>query len=162
MKTLIVYSSKSGNTKKLAESAAAFLPGEVDLKPVEEKPEIDGYDLVLVGFWFQGGLPDPESGMYLSELKAEKLFLFATHGAAADSEHAKNGMREAEQLASASRVIGRFNCQGEVRPAVLETAAKKDPPPPWLAEGREALGHPDAADISRFRSVLEKLVDSAS
>ena len=49
MKTLIVYSSLTGNTKKVAEAIAAVLPG-CDLLPVEEAPaSVEGYDLVALG-----------------------------------------------------------------------------------------------------------------
>ena len=51
MKTLIVYSSLTGNTKKVAEAIAAVLPG-CDLLPVEEAPaSVEGYDLVALGYW---------------------------------------------------------------------------------------------------------------
>ena len=88
MKNLIVYSSKSGNTRKLAEAVYDFLPGENVMKSVEEKPDPEGYDLVVVGFWLQAGTADPGSYEYLEKLAPTKLFLFATHGAAAGSAHA--------------------------------------------------------------------------
>ena len=51
MKTLIVYSSKTGNTRKVAEAIHAVLPAGTDIFPVSEAPEPDAYDFVVVGYW---------------------------------------------------------------------------------------------------------------
>jgi len=68
MKNLIVYSSKSGNTRKLAEAVFNFLPGENVLKSVAERPDPGKYDFVVIGFWLQAGKADPESYEYLEKL----------------------------------------------------------------------------------------------
>jgi flavodoxin len=47
MKTLIVYSSMTGNTKKLAEAIASRLGGEKALCPIDEAPEPQGYELIV-------------------------------------------------------------------------------------------------------------------
>ncbi len=158
MKNLIVYSSKSGNTRKLAEAVYDFLPGENVMKSVEEKPDPEGYDLVVVGFWLQAGKADPGSYEYLEELAPSKLFLFATHGAAVDSPHAQNAMAGAKSMVTSSQVVGSFNCQGEVNEEFLAKVQKKDPQPPWVKDAGNAVGHPDAHDIANLQVVLEKAV----
>ncbi len=51
MKSLIIYSSRSGNTKRLAEFAYNALKGEKKLVSITELPlEKYDYDLVAVGF----------------------------------------------------------------------------------------------------------------
>ena len=57
MKSLVVYSSRTGNTRKIAEAVAEALPG-CHLHPVEEAPQPEGYDLVAVGYWVDKGMPD--------------------------------------------------------------------------------------------------------
>lgn len=158
MKTLIVYSSKSGNTRKLAEAVRDFLPGEKVLEPVEEKPDPTGYDLVVVGFWLQAGKADPLSSEYLDKLAPVKLFLFATHGAGVHSTHAQNAMQGAIKRAAVCDVIGTFSCQGEVKAEFLAKAQAKNPPPPWIKDALGAVGHPDTADIALLQNVLQEAI----
>ncbi len=160
MKSLVVYSSKTGNTRKLAEAVLSELPGEKALHPVKSAPDPEGYDLIAVGFWLQAGRPDPDASAYLRRLKGgERLFLFATHGAAADSAHAAEAMRYArEDLAGASTVLAWFNCQGEVNPAVLEKISAKPEPPKWIADAPAAKGHPDQTDIALLREAVRKII----
>lgn len=154
MKTLIVYSSQTGNTKKLAEIVAHSLNVETTVCRISEAPDPDGFDLVALGFWLQGGKPDPKSSEYLARVGASKLFLFATHGAAAESTHAASAMAQAKALAPAAKIVGTFNCPGEVNPAILEKIRKKDPLPPWIGDAPAAVGHPDSADIERLKTAV--------
>lgn len=155
MKTLIVYSSKTGNTKKLAEAASDLIGGQKTLCPITEAPDSDGFDLVVLGFWLQAGKPDPKASEYLAKVGGTALFLVATHGAAADSAHALNAMAHARTLAPSARIAGTFSCQGEVSPVFLEKARKKDPQPPWLGDAPTAVGHPDDTDIDHLKDALK-------
>jgi flavodoxin I len=154
MKTLIVYSSKTGNTKKLAKAVRDLIGGEKTLCPIAEAPDSDGFDLVVLGFWLQAGKPDPKSSEYLAKMGGTTLFLVATHGAAADSAHALNAMGHARKLAPSARIAGTFSCQGEVSPSFLEKARKKDPQPPWLGDAPAAVGHPNDTDINRLKDAI--------
>ncbi|RPJ77609.1 MAG: flavodoxin family protein [Deltaproteobacteria bacterium] len=157
MKSIVVYSSQTGNTKKLAEAVYSALRGEKSIYPVGEAPAPSGFDLVCVGFWLMAGKPDPKSQDYLRKVKTQKLFLFATHGASATSPHAQNAMEEARGLAPESDMIGTFNCSGEVNPKVLEKAGSKPEPPVWLDDAPNAVGHPDQADL---KNVIRRLEES--
>jgi len=157
MKSLVVYSSQSGNTRKLAEAVFNALPGEKTLYPVDEAPDPSGYDLVAVGFWLMKGKPDPKSSEYLGKIGEKPLFLFASHGAGAGSDHAINGMELAKSLASESDIRGTYSCQGEVNPKVIEKASKKPEPPVWLADAPGADGHPNDADIEALKYQLAEL-----
>lgn len=46
MKALVVYSSKTGNTKKVAEAVHGVFPHGTDLYRVEDAPSPDNYDLI--------------------------------------------------------------------------------------------------------------------
>ena len=156
MKSLVIYSSQSGNTRKLAEAACQGLGDTCDLFPVDQAPDPAGYDLVAVGFWLQAGRPDPKSQAFLDQLKENggRVFLFATHGAAAASDHARQAMDHAVAAVSPTPVIGTFNCQGAVNPKVLEKVRAKNPPPPWIDHAATAVGHPDTGDLDRLRETL--------
>ena len=157
MKHLVVYSSKGGNTRKLAEAAFSRLSGDKEIKAVAEAPDPTGYDVVVVGFWYHGGQPDADSQQYLKKCKGvPKLFLLATHGAANDSDLARLGMNKARELAAGANIVGTFSCQGEVPQKVLENAANKNPQPPWLKDADSAKGHPDREDFYNLSIALEK------
>ena len=152
MKALVVYSSQTNNTKKLAEAAAAELGSE--MIPVGETVDISGYDHIAVGFWFKGGGPDPATQKFLSKLAGKKVFLFATHGAATDSAHAKNGMGKACELAAGATTVGSFSCPGEVSAKVQTAVAEKNPKAPWLPDAPAATGHPNANDLACLRQAI--------
>ncbi len=154
MKILITCSSQTGNTQKLADAVNEQLGGDKTFCTISEAPEPDGYDLIVLGFWLQAGKPDPKSSKFLEKIGKNKLFLFATHGAAADSAHAVNAMKQAGALAPEATVLGTFNCPGQVNPKVLEKVKAKDPQPPWLSDADDAVGHPDADDIENLTEVV--------
>ena len=157
MKQLVVYSSKGGNTRKLAEAAFLRLSGDKEIKPVSEAPDPTGYEIVVVGFWYQGGQPDSAIQEYLKKCgSVSKLFLLATHGSANDSDYARMGMNKAIELASGANIAGTFSCQGEVPGNVLANAANRDPKPPWLDDAPAAKGHPDNDDFYNLSVALEK------
>ncbi len=160
MKTLIVYSSQTGNTQKLAATFNDLLGGKKTFCPISEAPDPVGYDLVVLGFWLQAGKPDPKSSEYLAKIGDTKLFLFATHGAAADSVHALKAIEQAISLAPSAKMAGTFNCPGEVNSLFLEKVRKKDPQPPWIGNAPAAVGHPDQSDIDRLvETVKARLPD---
>ncbi len=158
MKALVVYSSQTGNTKKLAEALYETLSGEKEIYPVAEAPDPAGYDLVAVGFWFQAGKPDPKSTEYMAKVKNTKVFLFATHGAAAGSDHVKGALEHARGLLADAEVIGSFTCQGEVNPKVLEKVKAKPTPPPWIGDADTAVGHPDQNDLEALQNAFRQAV----
>lgn len=157
MKSLIVYSSQTGNTRKLAEAVKTAFPGEKEMAPIEAAPPPEGYDLVAVGFWLQAGKPDPKAAAYLPNVRNVPLFLFATHGAASDSAHARNALAFARAMAPDAKIVGTFNCPGEVNPKVLEKIRAKTPPPPWIGDADAAVGHPNAQDLARLEGVIKAL-----
>ncbi|MDD9301319.1 MAG: flavodoxin family protein [Desulfobacter sp.] len=152
MKSLIIYSSQSGNTQKLAQAVYDNIKGEKKITAVEQaSPNCEGYDLVGVGFWLQAGKPDPKTLKFLDDFNGSgKVFFFATHGAAQDSDHAKNAMDHATGFLRDDQVAGTFSCQGEVNPKVLAKVRQKDTPPVWINDADDAVGHPDDGDIQKL------------
>jgi len=158
MKSLVVYSSKSGNTRKLAEAVYEYLEGEKTIVAIADAPDPSEYTFVAVGFWLMAGQPDPESQAFLARLKeGQDVYLFATHGAAAGSDHAENAMKKAKEIAARAHLLATFSCPGEVSPQVIEKAAQKNPQPAWLADAPAAKGHPNANDLKMVVRMLEVL-----
>jgi len=158
MKSLVVYSSQTGNTKKLAEAVYETLSGEKEIYHITDAPDPGNYDFIAVGFWLQAGKPDPKTSEYLPKIDGRRLFLFATHGAASGSDHTKKAMVHAKNLASSADISGTYSCQGEVNPKVLEKVSAKPEPPVWLKDSPAAAGHPDDGDIEKLKKALQLLL----
>ncbi len=158
MNYLVVYSSKSGNTKKLAEAIYDFLPDGKELKSIAEAPDPTGYIFVAVGFWVKNGQPDPTTAEYLKKFNEDhQLFLFATHGGALERKEVDLAMQKAKKLARKARIVGQFSCLGEVGPEIPAEAHLQASSPESIAAVESAAGHPDQADIDNVLHLLEAL-----
>jgi flavodoxin len=158
MNAIVVFSSQTGNTEKLARTIIEELDAHAEAYTVDVAPPPDGYDFLAIGFWLQGGKPDPKSAAYLAKIKpTQSVFLFATHGAAPDSEHARHAMDQAESLVGGATVLGTFNCCGQVNPKLLEKVQAKPSPPIWIDNADKAVGHPDNEDLEKLRSAVRAL-----
>ena len=75
MKTLIIYSTKTGTTKKCAALLAANIGADsCDLVSVEESvPELSGYECVVIGSYVRMGVIDKKVSAFLQKNK-EELF----------------------------------------------------------------------------------------
>jgi flavodoxin len=154
---LIVYSSKTGNTRKLAEGICRGLTealGTVRIAAVEEDPDPAGADWVLIGFWADRGNADPKALRYLKSLEGRRVGLFGTMGAYPDSDHAGDIRKKVEgEAAEKNTLLGCFLCQGKIDPALTEQfkALPADNPHAMTEERMqrhlEAAKHPDEKDI---------------
>ena len=79
MNACIVYSSCTGNTRKVAEALAdtSGLP----CFPVRNAPEPDDFDMLALGFWVRKGLPDARALRYMERVRGKHVFFFGTLGA---------------------------------------------------------------------------------
>ena len=76
MQTIVIYSSQTGNTRKLATQIFAAIPGDSkDLKNIDEYREKDA-ELYFVGFWVDRGDCDEKTVELLSGLHGKKIALF--------------------------------------------------------------------------------------
>ena len=152
---LVVYSSVTGNTKKVAEAFCEAVGGR--LAAVEEAEMPEGFDGVAVGYWLWRGGPDPKTAAYLSRLSGVNVALLETHAAENRSEHSVTAFaRAAACLGSGCRVLNVFECQGQVPEEVREKRAKleadKPNDPHAKARGwKTSVGHPDEADLAAAR-----------
>lgn len=157
MKALVAYSSKTGNTKKLAEALYNAVQFEKDLVSISDNPDPTEYDFVAVGFWLQDGLPDPAAQHFLPKIGRKQVFLFTTHCAAHNSDHARNALKKAKEMAAPARICAVFSCPGQASEEILAQAGRENPRPSWLADAPAAEGHPDEDDIKRFMHLYNNL-----
>lgn len=153
MKFLVLYSSRTGNTEKVARAIAGAL--SADIAPVSRAPAVlTPYAAVFLGFWaFRRGA-DPEASALLKTLHRPAA-LFATAGVYPDSDAAKRYLANAAALLPEDAAyLGGFLCQGRVhsfhtgrRSAHTEKVHPMTPERKIRLE--EAEHHPDETDLKK-------------
>lgn len=151
----IVYSSRTGNTEKLAEAVRGFL-GQEDC--VYFGPP-DGRALeaerIFAGFWTDKGSCDEETARFLKTLGGREVFLFGTAGFGGDPGYFERILSNVKgNLPADAKEAGCYMCQGRMPIQVrrrYEAMEGKPGAPGNLAAMIEnfdrALSHPDQADI---------------
>ena len=77
----IIYSSKTGNTKKLAEAIYNTLPqNKCDYYGTVDKIDDVLSNVIYIGFWTEKGNADHLTIDFLNKLRNKKIFLFGTAG----------------------------------------------------------------------------------
>lgn len=164
MKILIAYSSRTGNTKKVAEALYEGAPEGTVLADMDACPAADDFDLIFAGYWADRGAPDAKAQRFLRTLAKKRVVLFQTSGASPMSEHAYTVFANAGTcLAEGNRVIGVFAVQGAVDPALVEQMRKM---PKGSAHNssqmeatvKEAASHPDEEDLLRARAYMKAVI----
>lgn len=117
MKGFIAYSSKTGNTKRMAEYLYDALKENRDLTllDLKDKPDLSAYDYGLLGGWCDRALPD-KAVMKVLDQAPKKLGLFLTMGAMPDSEHGERAMEGLEKCLADHKKesLGTYLCPGKV------------------------------------------------
>lgn len=159
----VFYSSVTGNTRQIAEQIAATA-GNADILPMEKIPaDLSCYDIVALGYWVKRGKPDPRTLRFLPQIKNANVVFFETHGTDPHSEHAITAFaRAAYLLGPGCNILGTFDCQGKINPALLEmrkNAAPDDPHGGVKAQERwqRATSHPDEEDLAAASSFVAKM-----
>ena len=129
MKSIILYSSLTGNTKGVAEAMASVMPEGTPCVPVKEAPQnLADYDTVFVGFWVDRGTANKEAAKLIETLTNPNIVFFATLGMYADSDHARESIEKAsELLQNKESLVDGFVCQGKIDPKVIEMMYKMFP-----------------------------------
>ena len=132
-KTVVLYNSKGGNTKNVAEKIAEGL--EADIYDNKNIPDLSGYDLVAVGSWMMAGMISFAGSRYLKKLKkkgieGKRIAMFYTGGGPEDvhwkDEKAENPRKlheimfeKMEKILSTNKNVEilqeRYYCKGAVR-----------------------------------------------
>ena len=122
MKPIVLYSTKSGNTQKVAEIIASELNCEA-LKITKNSHcstlNLNDYDLIVIGTGIRGGNPYAEIVTFLEEmtLKHQKTFaLFITWGGAGmTNQIVMNKIKEILETKNQLLVKNFYNCYGKWR-----------------------------------------------
>lgn len=162
----IVYSSRTGNTKKLAATIHKVLPSDScfyygTIDNVKDKLS----NIIYIGFWTERGNADSLTIEFLKKLKNKKIFLFGTAGYGGSEDYFRNIINNVKKnIDSSNTLIGTFMCQGKMPLAVkerYENMAKQNNSSvdinKLIRNFEEALSHPDVTDLERLKAALENL-----
>lgn len=160
----VVYSSKTGNTKKLAEAIVEGLPKEACEYFGEAKTTELTSDTIFLGFWTDKGTADSETLTILKNLKGKQIFLFGTAGFGGSESYFQRILNTVrESVDSSNTIIGSFMCQGKMPPSVKERYEKmKLLPNPipnideLIANFDKAVSHPDNTDLENLKTAVTK------
>jgi flavodoxin len=167
MQGLIVYSSRTGNTEKVAKGIYEAFLQESELFPIEKAPDPEGYQWILLGFWVNRGTADDDTLAYINRLHNKHVGFFATLGAYPDSKHAADVAERVGALISKDNaLLGCFLCQGKIDPKLTEKF-KQFPPdhphamtPERIQRHKDALSHPDAEDVANATRACKSMLSA--
>lgn len=165
MKILLAYSSKTKNTKKVAEAIYEEIKSEhqVTLQDIRKvkKTKLEDFDIYILGCWVDKATLNKNMMKFIEEqdISNKKVSLFMTCGVPREHDHAEesitnyiNYMKERN-----NDVLGSFICQGKIDPKikiVFKILTWKDPNfihkiddvmMEWI-EGSKT--HPNAQDLA--------------
>lgn len=159
MKKSIVYSSITGNTKKLAETISDKL-GDVAYCGSPSDDALAS-DLIFVGFWTVKFSCDDKVKEFLGKLKNKKVFLFGTAGYNYTDDFLNAILDEVKKSVDPSNeIVGSFMCQGKVsenkQKALKEADEQKfNGMKPNLDK---SLSHPDSSDLDNLAKAIESAI----
>ena len=169
MKSIVIYSSLTGNTKQVAEAIASVLPADTPCVSMSELPsDIASYNLVFAGFWVDKGTANKEARDVLGTLHNSHIALFATAGVPPQMEHAKQSIVNAAACLPEGVVpVDTFICQGKVDPKVIQMMYKMFPKghshgqsADRDARHKQAAVHPNEDDCKAAMEFAKHVLDS--
>lgn len=157
----IVYASKTGNTRLLAETIRDSLPQDSCLWCGGPDERALAADRIYLGFWTDKGSCSQELADFLAGTAGKEVFLFGTAGFGGAPEYFEQILaRVAGCLPDSARLVGRFMCQGRMPQAVRDRYAAMEESPRrtmMLENFDRALPHPNADDLSALKAALPPL-----
>lgn len=164
MKVLVAYMSKTGNTKKVAEAIFDEINGEKEIKRYDEIEDLEGYDLVFLGFPVLRFGPDKKTRRFLeTHTKGKKIALFITHASPEGNPEIPKWLAKFKEAAAEATIVDMFDCQGQLAKGIkffmriypnskIRSWAKQD----------DSKGQPDAARLERARVFARKVMKTVS
>jgi len=166
MKILVAYSSRTGNTKKIAEAIYGEIQENKVINEIDSLNNLEGYDIIFLGFPIETFGPSQKVKDFMkNHSKNKKIALFITHGSPEFSDFLTNWIEESKKcLDDSSEILGVFNCQGEVAQFVIDHMIKsEDPTLQYFAkESPKSKGQPDETRIKKAKEFSREIIKKCS
>ena len=160
----IVYSSKTGNTKMLADALHQALPADDCLYFGAPDAQALAAERIYIGFWTDKGTCDAETAAFLTQLTQQEIFLFGTCGFGGGVAYFEQILARVRDLLPESvQLVGSYLCPGKMPQSVRdryvriaeEEPAKRSHMQKMIFNFDCALSHPDANDLQALIEEVE-------
>lgn len=161
MKSLVLYSSLSGNTKKIASTIYEAIEGEKEIIDMDEyinnnSIDYENYDMLFLGYWVDKGICDKNSKLLFENMHNKRIALFGTMGASTKGSYGLNIINKVKDIFSKdNEIVDSFICQGKIADELkqkYEEMIKLHPENEHIREQlsnhEESQSHPDEKEIS--------------
>ncbi|NTU89277.1 MAG: hypothetical protein HGA54_05125 [Actinobacteria bacterium] len=136
MNCRLIYFTKTGHSKKIAEAIAREIG--IEAEDIKTKPKLENVDLLLIVGGIYGGASDPETLAYFESIETGKVKKAALITSCVSKVMKQDAIRKSLQGKGVDVIPNEFICQGN-----------------FLLFG---FGHPDATDIANAVAHAKKLV----
>lgn len=165
MRYAVIYESKSGNTRMLADEIYDVLDTEdKEIIDFSVNTDVPAADVYFVGFGIHNGLCSANMLDCFEQIAGGKLALFATCGFfPTDSYKAKLEKHLEVWMPDEAEYLGMFLCQGSVDPESRDKMIEKMPDKERELEQmfEEGSCHPDAEDLESVSDFALKIQKEA-
>lgn len=160
----IVYSSKTGNTKMLADALHQAFPADDCLYFGAPDAQALAAERIYIGFWTDKGTCDAETAAFLAQLTHQEIFLFGTCGFGGGVAYFEQILARVRDLLPESvQLVGSYVCPGKMPQSVRdryvriaeEEPAKRSHMQKMIFNFDCALSHPDANDLQALIEEVE-------
>lgn len=168
MKMSIIFSSLTGNTKKVAYEILKMMPEDTTIYDLKELDHDSEEGILILGYWVDRANPNKEMYEFMEALRGKKIITFGTMGAYPDSQHAEETKNNTTGiLATNNTVLGNFLCQGKINPKITEMFMKSSVEknghtmtPERLKRHEDAAKHPNEEDFTNVREFVETTINN--
>ncbi len=157
---LILVSSRTGNTRKLAQALAEVIVPRAALTTPELLPEdLTPFNPVLLGFWCDRGMAPVDIQQAAKRLHGKRIGCFATMGGEPEKPEAQRWIQETAEalvgLGQDNTLVATFLSMGRVDPEVFRRVTEMVGylSPEREARRKRAESHPDENDA---RALIER------
>lgn len=160
MKTLVTYMTKTGNTKRIAEAIYGEITGEKDIKDINDVSNLEGYDLVFVGFpVIQFNVPENVTKFVSENVAGKNIAFFMTHAVPEGTPAIHSWTCSCTDLAASGNYLGIFECQGELAQPIIDMLSKSDDPQmkAFAEMGPSTKGQPDESRVQKAREFAKEI-----
>ncbi|MFV0498630.1 MAG: flavodoxin family protein [Bacilli bacterium] len=168
MKKILLYSTKTGNTKKIADVIAKEINPDYFGDVAEfDALNIDSEDLIIIGGWIDKGLMNKEVMDFITKLNKKNVAFYFTLGAYPNSMHAFDCINNIKKsfTANENNILAHYHCQGAIDPKLIEwmnnlpSEHSHSPDENRINRWNDAKSHPNQEDFNsakNFVSIIEK------
>lgn len=161
MKYAVIYQSKSGNTREIAEQIySALWAEEKDIIDIDEEEILPQADVYFIGFGIHDGNCSMDIIDYLESLPSAKYAIFATCGYIPTEDYKKRLRGNLDVwLPDNGEYLGMFICQGKVERDRQNIMIGKMPTREVQLKKmfEEGSSHPNEEDLDAAANFAERI-----